>query len=412
MTIVDDIQELRRNDPQFASDLWAEEVLGHDDPDIEWYDHGILTREVPAWEVESVLCALEDFGPTERAMFDAQRGRVPVTDTTVRLSVDATRRCPSADTRFVYRTDSGAAIAWFEPRSHGGQLMSVALHHELGEATLDGIWALATGSSSNWRRRAVELDPGERSGWRHLDLANVTEPPEPLSVGLRRNLVLPLTNPALRERVPRRGVLLHGRPGTGKTWSLQWVAQRVIGDATAIFATPSVVGNAELMRNAFDMAVDVAPVLLVLEDLDIGAGHRVISPGAFGELLNAMDGPGTVTGVFVAATTNHPELLDPAISQRPGRFDVTFEVPEAPESARRQALRTLAGDLGIADDEEITKLVQATNGWSMAEVAAIGHMAILISTDTNEPLSLLAALNEINGNGSMPEPEVRPIGYA
>jgi SpoVK/Ycf46/Vps4 family AAA+-type ATPase len=152
-------------------------------------------------------------------------------------------------------------------------------------------------------------------------------------------------------------------------------------------------------------------VLLVLEDLDIGAGHRVISPGAFGELLNAMDGPGTVTGVFVAATTNHPELLDPALSQRPGRFDVTFEVPEAPESARRQALRTLAGDLGVIDDDEITELVQATNGWSMAEVAAIGHMAILISTDTNEPLSLLAGLNEINGNSSTPEPDARSIGY-
>ena len=114
--------------------------------------------------------------------------------------------------------------------------------------------------------------------------------------------------------------------------------------------------------------------------------------------------------MFVAATTNHPELLDPALSQRPGRFDVTFEVPEAPESARRQALRTLAGDLGIVDDE-IAELVQATNGWSMAEVAAIGHMAILISTDTNEPLSLLAGLNEINGNSSTPEPDARSIGY-
>jgi hypothetical protein len=56
-------------------------------------------------------------------------------------------------------------------------------------------------------------------------------------------------------------------------------------------------------------------------------------------------------------------------------------------------------------------LVQATNGWSMAEVAAIGHMAILISTDTGGPVSLLAARNEINSTSSMPEPEVRPIGY-
>jgi hypothetical protein len=411
VTIVDDIQVLRSTDPHFASDLWAEDVLGHDDPEIEWYDHGILSREVPAWEVESVLCALEDFGPAERATFDIQRGRVPVTHTTVRLSVDATRRCPASDTRFVYRHQAGAAIAWFEFDQRAGRLMCVAVQPDLAEATLDGIWELATGPSSNWRRRAVELDPSERSGWRHLDLADVTEPPEPLSVGLRRNLILPLTDATLRTRVPRRGVLLHGRPGTGKTWALQWVAQQVVGDATVIFATPSVVGSAPLMRTAFEMAVDAAPVLLVLEDLDIGAGHRAISPGAFGELLNAMDGPGAVAGVFVGATTNHPEILDPALSQRPGRFDVTFEVPEAPESARRQALRTLAGDLGIVDDEEITELVQATNGWSMAEVAAIGHMAILISTDTNEPLSLLAGLNEINGNSSTPEPDARSIGY-
>jgi ATP-dependent 26S proteasome regulatory subunit len=164
------------------------------------------------------------------------------------------------------------------------------------------------------------------------------------------------------------------------------------------------------MRGAFEMAATAAPALLVLEDLDVGAGHRMLSASAFGEILNAMDGPGRLPGVFVAATTNHLELLDPALSQRPGRFDVTLEAVEAPDDVRRRAVEAIAAELGVPDDE-VTDVVARTKGYSMAEIAAIGQMAWLVAADTGEAPSLTTALTTLAAESPMVVADRLESGY-
>jgi ATP-dependent 26S proteasome regulatory subunit len=123
-----------------------------------------------------------------------------------------------------------------------------------------------------------------------------------------------------------------------------------------------------------------------------------------------MDGPGRARGVFVVATTNHLELLDPALSQRPGRFDVTLEAVEAPDDARRRAVEAMASELGITG-EEIADIVSRTKGYSMAEIAAIGQMAWLVATDTGDPPSLTTALSTLLSDSPSISGEAPGSGY-
>lgn len=403
--------DIRAGIPAYAADLWAETILGHDDPELDWFEERVDARDIQRWDIDSVLRALDHLKPFERANFDRDRGRVPVARCRVPVSHDTKEACTALGSYLAYDRNGQRAIVWLERDGVNATLFCAATTDAFRDELLDTIESLALGECSTWRGQAVQIDPGEPRGFTHL-IPHQPEPPAAtLADGLRRNLVVPLRQfETLGAHVPRRGVLLHGRPGTGKSWAIGWVISQVLGPVSVIVATPSVVGNGPFMRGAFEMAATAAPALLVLEDLDVGAGHRMLSASAFGEILNAMDGPGRLPGVFVAATTNHLELLDPALSQRPGRFDVTLEAVEAPDDVRRRAVEAIAAELGVPDDE-VTDVVARTKGYSMAEIAAIGQMAWLVAADTGEAPSLTTALTTLAAESPMVVADRLESGY-
>jgi len=154
----------------------------------------------------------------------------------------------------------------------------------------------------------------------------------------------------------RRGLLLAGPPGNGKTSIL-----RAIGSSANVPVVVTVVdeGGSNLAR-AFETAADLAPAILCLEDLDslVGQGQGRT------QFLNLLDGLQPLEGVLVIATTNHPECIDPAITKRPSRFDRVFVIPE-PELAQREAYlaRELAGD---APAGAVEHYAEETDGYSIA----------------------------------------------
>ena len=163
----------------------------------------------------------------------------------------------------------------------------------------------------------------------------------------------------------KRGVLFLGPPGNGKTHAVKAVINSIgkpclyVKSFTAEYQT-----DQDNIGKVFERARESAPCILVLEDLD-----SLITKQNRSFFLNEMDGFASNDGILTLATTNHPERLDPAILERPSRFDrkYTFKLPALEE--RVAYLRMFSGRLqaDLKLNAEGTRMVaDATDGYSFA----------------------------------------------
>lgn len=124
----------------------------------------------------------------------------------------------------------------------------------------------------------------------------------------------------LEKKIPwKRGILLYGQPGNGKTSIIRTIISEY--NFKPVTIVPG--ANVDAMREAFSYAEEQSPSLLYFEDLDslIEAGLDVSS------FLNFLDGISTKNGLLVIATANDVKKLKTNITQRPSRFDRKFEIP-------------------------------------------------------------------------------------
>ena len=128
----------------------------------------------------------------------------------------------------------------------------------------------------------------------------------------------------------RRGILLYGYPGTGKTQLCKQMALKAKNlGVTTIWVTSKSIHSNEDLAGIFKFARNCSPTLLIFEDIDLFAGARDEYEGVrglLGEFLQQLDGIASNDGIFVAATTNRLYVLDKAISDRPVRFDAKIEL--------------------------------------------------------------------------------------
>ncbi len=159
----------------------------------------------------------------------------------------------------------------------------------------------------------------------------------------------------------KRGLLLYGPPGTGKTHTVNYLLN-AMPDRTAVVLQGSSVGA---LGYAAAIVRSLSPAMLVIEDIDIIATER----GHYGEpghpllfnLLNEMDGLNPTDDVLFVLTTNHPQILEPALKARPGRIDHAVEIPLPGDTERRQLLLHYLGSsaTGLSN---IGHVVERTEG--------------------------------------------------
>ena len=145
----------------------------------------------------------------------------------------------------------------------------------------------------------------------------------------------------------KRGLLLYGPPGTGKTHTVRYLLGALPGVTSVVLS-----GNAlGLVSDATELAHALQPAIVVLEDVDLIAEHREMHMGPqplLFTLLDAMDGLTAEADVAFVLTTNRADLLEAALSQRPGRVDLAVEIPLPDERARRALLGLYARELPVS----------------------------------------------------------------
>jgi ATP-dependent 26S proteasome regulatory subunit len=169
-----------------------------------------------------------------------------------------------------------------------------------------------------------------------------------------------------RYKVPwKRGVLLTGPPGNGKTQTIKAVIAQTKLPCIYVRNFQSQRQTASVgISKVFKRARELAPCILVMEDLD-----SLIDRSCLSFLLNELDGFAENRGVLIVATSNYPEKLDPALTERPSRFDrkIKFDLP-GPEE-RFEFLRTrsaLHPEEMALDDRELFEIAQLTEGFTFA----------------------------------------------
>ncbi len=233
------------------------------------------------------------------------------------------------------------------------------------------------------------------------DVAGVEEPKEELQE-IIEFLKDPQKFQKLGGKIPK-GVLMMGPPGTGKTL----LAKAVAGEANVPFFSISgsdfvemFVGvGASRVRDLFEQGKKNAPCIIFIDEIDAVGRHRGAGLGGghdereqtLNQLLVEMDGFESNDGVILMASTNRPDVLDPALL-RPGRFDRQVVVGYPDVRGREGILKVHTRKIPLDEGVDVNVIARGTPGFTGADLANLVNEAALVAARNNNKVVTLRDL--------------------
>ncbi|MEO8812771.1 MAG: ATP-dependent zinc metalloprotease FtsH [Caulobacteraceae bacterium] len=293
----------------------------------------------------------------------------------------------------------GAAFDFEQP---GAGLIPSILINMLPILLLIGVWVFFMRQMHGGARGAMGFGKSKarlltenKNRVTFEDVAGVDEAKEDLS-----EIVDFLKDPAkfqkLGGKIPK-GALMIGPPGTGKTL----LGRAVAGEAGVPFFYISgsdfvemFVGvGASRVRDMFEQAKKNAPCIIFIDEIDAVGRHRGAGLGGgndereqtLNQLLVEMDGFDPNESIIVVASTNRPDVLDPALL-RPGRFDRQVVVPNPDVGGREKILRVHMRNVPLAHDVDVKVIARGCPGFSGADLANLVNEAALMAARRNRKM--------------------------
>lgn len=181
----------------------------------------------------------------------------------------------------------------------------------------------------------------------------------------------------------KRGILLWGPPGSGKTATLTLLSKNLIesGGIVVMCNHPGITSQG---LSALRRIEPTRRIICIMEDID-----EIIQKHGEHELLALLDGENQVENIVMVATTNYPDRLGARIVNRPSRFDERIMVGMPSAAARRVYLRKVVGEM---DNEEIERWVDDTDQLSIAHLRELAAAVLCLGQSYESVLSRLKSM--------------------
>ena len=298
---------------------------------------------------------------------------------------------PADGKRYVEKVDDESGGSYWWP---------AALYYLLPFLLIFGFWIFMLRQMQSGGNKALsfgksraKLLSNQQKRVTFKDVAGVEEAKEELQE-IIEFLKEPQKFQKLGGRIPK-GVLMMGPPGTGKTL----LARAIAGEANVPFFSISgsdfvemFVGvGASRVRDLFEQGKKNAPCIIFIDEIDAVGRHRGAGLGGghdereqtLNQLLVEMDGFESNDGVILIASTNRPDVLDPALL-RPGRFDRRVVVSRPDVRGREGILKVHTRKIPLGEDVDISVIARGTPGFTGADLANLVNEAALNAARYNK----------------------------